>query len=102
MTYYDVAHVKSVSVRELQQNASAVLRDVVAGEIVEITRRGRVVARLVPPSGASTLDGLIAAGIARGDGRGLVDSMRQYPPAAATPGSLASSEALRALRSDER
>jgi prevent-host-death family protein len=96
-----MTHMRSVGIRQLQQHASAVIRDVQAGEVVEITQRGRVVARLVPPGG-SKLDALIAAGLARGDGRGLVESLRQHPPQPAVPGETTLSEALRDLRSDER
>jgi prevent-host-death family protein len=97
-----MTHMRSVGIRQLQQHASAVIRDVKAGEVVEITQRGRVVARLVPPSGSSKLEALIAAGLARGDGRGFAASMRQYPPRPAVPGEPTLSEALRGLRADER
>jgi prevent-host-death family protein len=53
---------KRVAVRELRQNASAVLRRVAAGEIVEITDRGRVVARIEPAHEASRLEQLMAEG----------------------------------------
>jgi prevent-host-death family protein len=39
---------KSVGVRELKEHASEVLRRVQRGEIVEITVRGKPVARMVP------------------------------------------------------
>jgi prevent-host-death family protein len=39
---------RSVSMRELQQNLKAVVARVERGETVELTRRRRVVARLVP------------------------------------------------------
>jgi prevent-host-death family protein len=98
-----MTHMKSVGIRQLQQHASAVIRDVKAGEVVEITERGRVVARLVPPSGGGRLEALIAAGLAtRGDGRGLAESMRRHPPVAGPAGGMTLSEALRELRADER
>ncbi|MFZ0218476.1 MAG: type II toxin-antitoxin system prevent-host-death family antitoxin, partial [Candidatus Dormiibacterota bacterium] len=37
-----------IGIRDLRQNPSAVLRRVKAGEAVEITERGRTVARIVP------------------------------------------------------
>jgi prevent-host-death family protein len=40
---------KAVAVRELQRDIRAVLDRVEHGESLEITRRGRPVARLVPP-----------------------------------------------------
>lgn len=39
---------KTYGVRELRQNASMVLRDVAAGETVEITSNGHPVARMIP------------------------------------------------------
>jgi prevent-host-death family protein len=96
-----MTHMKTVGIRHLQQHASAVIRDVKAGEVVEITERGRVVARLVPPTG-SRLDALIAAGLAHGDGRGFEESMRLYPPLPLLPGEISPSEVLRELRADER
>jgi antitoxin (DNA-binding transcriptional repressor) of toxin-antitoxin stability system len=40
---------KTVSVRELQQNLKRVLERVERGETVEVTRRRRVIGRLSPP-----------------------------------------------------
>ncbi|MHB1526207.1 MAG: type II toxin-antitoxin system prevent-host-death family antitoxin [Candidatus Dormibacteria bacterium] len=55
---------KTVGVRALKQNASAVVAEVAAGEVVTVTDRGRAVAQMVPlPTGR--LAGLIAAGRAR-------------------------------------
>lgn len=52
-----------IGVRELNQNTSQVLARVSGGETVEITDRGRPVARLVPIStDASTLARLVATG----------------------------------------
>jgi prevent-host-death family protein len=39
---------KTVSVRELQQNIKRVIDQVEHGQVVEVTRRRRVVARLTP------------------------------------------------------
>ena len=39
---------KSYGVRELRQNASMVLREVAAGETIEITSNGHPVAQLIP------------------------------------------------------
>lgn len=55
---------KSVGVRELRQNASAVLRDVKAGETVTVTEHGRPVARIVPYK-MSPLEQAIANGEVR-------------------------------------
>jgi prevent-host-death family protein len=41
-------HVRTATVREAQHNLPRILRAVARGEVVEITRRNRIVARLVP------------------------------------------------------
>ena len=41
-------YMKTVSVRELQQNIKRVIDEVERGQVVEVTRRRRVVARLAP------------------------------------------------------
>lgn len=41
---------KSTTVRELRNNYSRVLQWVAKGEIVEVTRRGVVVAKVIPPT----------------------------------------------------
>lgn len=46
--------VERIGVRELRQHASRYLERVKAGESVEVTERGRLVALLVPPSAATT------------------------------------------------
>jgi antitoxin (DNA-binding transcriptional repressor) of toxin-antitoxin stability system len=52
-----------IGVRELRQNASRYLALVKAGETVEVTERGSLVALLVAPDSARTArDRLIAAG----------------------------------------
>jgi prevent-host-death family protein len=58
-----LAGVERIGVRELRQHASRYLGRVKAGETVEVTERGRLVALLVPPGpGASARERLIAAG----------------------------------------
>ena len=63
---------KTVGVRALKQNASAVVADAAAGEIVTITDRGRPVAQLVPLP-RSRVDVLVAARQARPPKRSLAD-----------------------------
>lgn len=41
---------RTIPHRELRNNSSAVLREVQAGESIEISNRGEIVAVLVPPS----------------------------------------------------
>lgn len=52
-----------IGVRELRQNATRYLRQVKAGETVEVTERGKLVALLVPPHPATgARERLVAAG----------------------------------------
>ena len=61
---------KTVGIRALKQNASAVVADAAAGETVTITDRGRPVAQLIPlPSDRLAM--LMAAGRARPAKRSL-------------------------------
>lgn len=53
----------TVGIRELKQNASAVVAEAVAGETVVISDRGRPVARLTPLP-QSTWEGLVKSGLA--------------------------------------
>lgn len=46
---------KSTTVRELRNNYSKVLGWVADGEEVQVTRRGKVVAKVVPPIGPRTV-----------------------------------------------
>src|ERR1039458_10869193 len=58
--------VHSIGIRELRQHASVYVDLAEKGETVDITNRGRLVARLVPARGVeSPLARLIAAGILR-------------------------------------
>ena len=46
---------RSIGVRELKANLSEILREVDEdGQVVEVTRHGRVVARLMPPQAGVT------------------------------------------------
>ena len=47
---YIVSHMKTTTVRELRNNYSQVLKWVAKGEEVDVTRRGKIVAKVVPPS----------------------------------------------------
>jgi prevent-host-death family protein len=44
---------KTTTVRELRNNYAQVLRWVSVGEEVEVTRRGKVVAKVIPPRASS-------------------------------------------------
>jgi prevent-host-death family protein len=52
-----------IGIRELRQHASVYLDKVKAGEVVEVTERGMLVALLVPPSPSATeRDRLVSTG----------------------------------------
>jgi len=53
---------RTVGVRELRQQASRYLREVERGGAIEVTDRGRPVARLVPIPRSSRVDSLLATG----------------------------------------
>jgi prevent-host-death family protein len=88
-----------IGVRELNQNTSQVLARVSGGETIEITDRGRPVARLVPVGDeTSTLARLVSSGRAVAPmGSGPVP----LPPKLGDPTVDAASE-LAALRDEER
>ncbi len=88
-----------VGVRELRQNASALLRRVAAGESIVVTDRGRPVARLSPVHAGGGLAELRAAGLVRDASKRMRDAS---PALALTPGMPTASEVLSAARADER
>lgn len=90
---------ESIGIRELQQHASRWVRRAAAGETIEVTDRGRPVARLQPLPRLEGVARLRAEGRiteAQGD---LLDHGPPLPPA---PGVPLPSEILAALREDER
>ena len=90
---------KSIGVRELRQRASEVLRWVDAGQTVEVTARGRLVAFLVPARETGHLERLVAQGrIVRGSG----DLLDLGPPLAPAQGAPVPSAELARARSAER
>lgn len=52
---YSVYMIRSISVRELREKLADVLDDVARGRQIVITRRGKAVARMIPPSPDTTL-----------------------------------------------
>lgn len=87
-----------VGIRALKQNASAVVAEAAAGEIVTITDRGRPVAQLVPVP-THRMETLIAAERARPALRRLSELP---PPARRRRGRPPLSEELERMRLDER
>jgi prevent-host-death family protein len=89
---------RRVGIRELRQNASALIRRVIAGETIELTERGRPVARIVPLQVRSVLEQMVAEGRAtqaHGD-------LLEVKPIARISGKRPLSELLAELRADER
>ena len=89
---------ETIGIRKLQQNAAATVERVRQGAIIEVTVRGRPVAKLVPIRG-TILDQLEAEGmLTRATGR-LEDL---GPPRIKLPPGESASETLARLRADER
>jgi prevent-host-death family protein len=93
-------HMDRVGIRELRLNASRLMARVEHGESLEVTSRGRLIARIVPVRPAGGLAQLLAEGTANppeedGD---LLD----IPPIAPAPGVPLPSQVLAQLRADER
>jgi prevent-host-death family protein len=93
-----MCYMERVGVRELRQNASAILRRVAAGEVIEVTDRGRAVARIVPMHEASRLAQLVAEGRASSVTGDLLD----VKPISRIAGKPVLSRILADMRSDER
>jgi len=90
---------KTVGVRELRQKASAILRRVEAGATLDVTSRGRTVARLVPVRQARTRERLIAQGrLAQGSG----DALALGSPLRPKRNAPRPSDALTRARENER
>jgi prevent-host-death family protein len=87
---------KAIGVRELRQNASKYLEEVAAGESIEITDRGRPVARLVPITGDSWQDLITAGEVVRAARPVNVDDLKPRPYR------HSASKSLEELRSNER
>lgn len=84
-----------IGVRELRQNASEWIRRAHAGERIEVTKRGQVVAVLGPPPSGGTLTRLREAGRLK---PAIVTGPLPAPVKTRRP----ASEALAELRADER
>lgn len=94
-----MTHMSSVGIRALQQNASAVVARAEAGEVIDITDRGRPIARLVPIRPGSRIQELADEGRLRPATREVLDVASPVDLAHGRP-SL--SEVLAQMRADER
>jgi prevent-host-death family protein len=91
-----------VGIRELRQQASAVLRRVMGGEVIEVTEHGHPIARIVPLR-SSILEQLVLEGRAVESSHDLVDLIDSLGlPIAPNPVGRTATAALEELRSDER
>jgi prevent-host-death family protein len=91
-----------VSIGQLQQHASELIDQVAAGDRVEITRNGRLIAVLAPPPPEQrVVEALIHTGTVTPDNAARARGLADWEPPA-PPAELASpSEALHALRQEE-
>lgn len=94
---------RPIGIRELKTHASALVRRAAAGETLDISDRGRPVARLVPlRDDDGWWDRMVGAGeliAPRGD---LTRTLAEHPAGPLLPGERSPVEALMELRSDER
>jgi prevent-host-death family protein len=93
----------TIGVRELRRDASRWLARVRAGEVVVVTDRGRPVAKMIPLGEPGGYESLVAAGrIAPGPGRSMAEVLRDLEADIPSDEGPSVSEALKALRADER
>ena len=90
--------VQQVGVRELRQDASGILRQVKAGECIEITEHGRPIARIVP-IGPSLYEEAIISGLIIAP---TISSTEPMPKLIKAEGGLNSTEVLMEMRAEER
>lgn len=96
-----MSHMDRIGIRELRQNASEYVRRAEQGETIEVTDRGRPVARLSPlPKAESVLDRLIAEGSAMRAERELRDVLQSVKPAPPIPGQPSISQILEEMREE--
>jgi prevent-host-death family protein len=92
-----------VGIRELRQQASAVIKRVANGEPITVTDRGRPVARIVPLSTGGINQLVLEGRATQGEGNLLEMARRLGLPAPTSSASgMLPSEALASLRADER
>lgn len=93
----------TIGVRELRREASRWIARVRAGETVVVTDRGRPVIKMVPLEVRGGYESLLAEGkIAPGPGRPMTDVLREMDTDLPPDEGPSVSDALAALRADER
>jgi prevent-host-death family protein len=90
---------EQVPLRRLNQHTAQVLARVEEGESVEVTRRGRVIGRIVPVTGAA---GELDDWIAQGRAVPATAPGPWVPPAGPATEGPPAGELVRALRDEER
>ncbi|MFN2568764.1 MAG: type II toxin-antitoxin system Phd/YefM family antitoxin [Candidatus Dormibacteria bacterium] len=92
-----------VGIRELKTHASALVRRVAAGATIDITDRGRPVARLVPVQDDDRWwDRMVERGALIPATRDLAQLLAESPPPPAASGQPSLFDALMEQRADER
>ncbi|MGP3951140.1 type II toxin-antitoxin system Phd/YefM family antitoxin [Streptomyces sp. 7N604] len=92
-----------VPIRQLQQHASELVDRVAAGERVEITRNGRLIAVLAPPDPEQrVMEDLVRTGTVDPDNANQARGLGDWEPLPAKPGKQPRlSEVLHELRAEE-
>lgn len=93
---------RRVPIRELQQHAARVIKELAeAEETAEITSRGRVIARLAPvsPAERAFAEMLERGEIVQAEGTGDISDIEPLPP---REDGISLSDALIAMREEER
>ncbi|MDT7553876.1 MAG: hypothetical protein QOI16_2412 [Pseudonocardiales bacterium] len=92
-----------IGIRELRQHASRYVDMAESGRRVPVTKRGKLVAYLVPAEAPTSMfEQLVAAGHARLARGRMRDALRELRPLHAEPGEKTLSETLREMRDEER
>lgn len=87
---------KRVGIRELREDLSRIVRRVQRGEVIDVTDRGRPIARLVP---AGSVGGALADLVAAGKVR-PARARGPLPAPLDVPSRMTSEEAIELLRGD--
>ncbi len=91
-----------VPIRQLQQHASELVDRVAAGERIEITRNGRLIAVLSPPHPEQrVLEDLVRDGTIDPENAATARGLSEWTPPPAAPGLASPTEALRTMREEE-
>ena len=101
LCYHVLPMSNCVGIRELRQQASAILKRVAGGEAIVVTDHGHPVARIVPLR-PSPLEQLVIEGRATAAEGNLIDVLDEMGLPAEPTGSILPSDALAELRADER